>query len=93
MADFIGLEALFINTSLKKVPSESHTKLLMNASAAIMEKNGVAVEHIHLLEHQVPPGIYPDMTEHGWDRDDWPGLWEKVKAAQILVIGTPIWLG
>ena len=33
------------------------------------------------------------MTEHGWDVDDWPALWEKVKAADILIIGTPIWLG
>lgn len=91
--DFAGLRALFVNTSLKKRPEESHTKLLLNASARIMERNGVAVEHMHLLSHVVPPGIYPDMTEHGWDRDDWPKLWKKVKAANILVIGTPIWLG
>ena len=93
MADFTGLRALFVNTSLKKVPEESHTKLLLNASANIMEKNGVAVEHVHLLSHVVPPGIYPDMTEHGWDRDDWPALWERVKVANILVVGTPLWLG
>lgn len=93
MADFVGLKALFINTSLKKARSESHTQLLLNASAAIMEKNGVTAERVHLLEHDVPPGIYPDMTDHGWDRDDWPTLWEKVKAANILVLGTPLWLG
>ncbi|UWR16786.1 flavodoxin family protein [Sulfitobacter sp. M368] len=87
------LKALFINTSLKKEPSESHTKLLMNASAAIMEGEGVEVEHLHLLSHQVPPGVYPDMTEHGWAQDDWPILWEKVLAADILIIGTPLWLG
>ena len=33
------------------------------------------------------------MREHGWDRDDWPGLFARVQAADILVIGTPIWLG
>ncbi len=93
MSDFSDLRALYINTTLKKQPSESHTKLLMNASAAIMEEQGVTVEHLHLLSHQVPPGIYPDMTEHGWDRDDWPKLWEQVKAADILIIGSPIWLG
>ena len=91
--DFSDVKALFINTTLKKEPSESHTKLLLNASANIMEKNGISVEHVHLLSHHVPPGIYPDMTEHGYDRDDWPKLWEKVEAAEILVIGTPIWLG
>jgi len=65
----------------------------MGASADIMKKNGVDVEHLHLLDYQVPPGIFPDMTEHGWDSDDWPKLWDKVKAADILVVGTPIWLG
>lgn len=93
MTGFDTLSALFINCTLKKTPEESHTKLLLNASAAIMQKQGVTVRHLHLLSHQVPPGIYPDMTEHGWDRDDWPQLWEQVMAADILVIGTPIWLG
>lgn len=93
MADLHDLRALFINTSLKRKPEESHTKLLMNASADIMVAQGVSVEHLHMLSHQIPPGIYPDMTEHGWDRDDWPAVWEKVIAADILVIGTPLWLG
>lgn len=93
MTDFSGLRALYINTSLKKQPSESHTALLLTASSKIMQSQGVDIEHIYLLDHQVPPGVYPDMTEHGWDRDDWPSLWEKVLAADILVIGTPLWLG
>jgi multimeric flavodoxin WrbA len=33
------------------------------------------------------------MTEHGWERDPWPRIQEKVLAADILVVGTPIWLG
>ena len=33
------------------------------------------------------------MTEHGWDRDDWPQIHELVMAADILVVCTPIWLG
>ncbi|MGY3439533.1 MULTISPECIES: flavodoxin family protein [unclassified Marinovum] len=90
---FAGLRALFINTSLKKQAGQSHTRLLMQASSDIMEKNGVRVEHIHMLDHTVPPGVYPDMTDHGWDADDWPMLWENVKAADILVVGTPLWLG
>jgi multimeric flavodoxin WrbA len=93
MTDFSGLRALYINTSLKKQPSDSHTALLLTASSKIMQSQGVDIEHLYLLDHQVPPGVYPDMTEHGWDRDDWPSLWEKVLAADILVIGTPLWLG
>ena len=33
------------------------------------------------------------MTEHGWDRDEWPKLWKVIEAADILVVATPIWLG
>ena len=93
MTDFSRLKALYINTSLKKQPSDSHTALLLAASSKIMQGEGVDIKHLYLLDHQVPPGVYPDMTEHGWDRDDWPRIWEKVKAADILVIGTPLWLG
>jgi multimeric flavodoxin WrbA len=33
------------------------------------------------------------MTEHGWERDGWPAIFEQVAAAHILVVCTPIWLG
>jgi multimeric flavodoxin WrbA len=91
--DFAGLSALFVNTSLKRQAEQSHTRLLLGVSGEIMARAGVAVEHVHMLEHDIPPGVYPDMTEHGWDRDDWPALWQKVLAAHVLVIGTPLWLG
>lgn len=93
MTRFTELKALFINTSLNRRAEESHTRRLLGASAAIMKKNGVAVEFVHLVSHVVPPGVYPDMTEHGWDKDEWPDIWKKVKAADILVVGTPLWLG
>jgi multimeric flavodoxin WrbA len=93
VTDLADLSALYVNCSLKKSARESHTQLLLDASAGIMAKQGVAVEHVHLLDHEVPPGVYPDMTEHGWARDDWPVIWERISAADILVVGTPLWLG
>lgn len=93
MANYADLRALFVNTSLKKTPEASHTRLLLNASAAIMEKNAVSVEHLHLAAHDVPPGVYPDMRKHGWASDEWPAIWPKVMAADILVVGSPLWLG
>lgn len=93
MPTFNGINALYINTSLQKNAEDSHTRLLLNASSSIMAKNGVSVEHLHFVAHDIPPGVYPDMTKHGWERDEWPGIWEKVKAADILVVGTPLWLG
>ncbi len=93
MTDFGDLTAIYFNTSLKRRPADSHTQLLLNASAGILEKNGVTVDHVHMLDHQVAPGVYPDMTEHGWDSDAWPAIWKRVLAADIVVIGTPLWLG
>jgi len=51
------------------------------------------VEVIRAIDHDIATGIYPDMTEHGWESDEWPELYEKVKAANILVVAGPIWLG
>ncbi|MEQ8701397.1 MAG: NAD(P)H-dependent oxidoreductase, partial [Bauldia litoralis] len=91
--DFSGLSALILNCTLKKSPTLSHTEGLIGIPRAILEKNGVAVEVIRPVDLDIATGVYPDMTEHGWDKDDWPAVYEKVAAADILVIGTPIWLG
>lgn len=93
MTKHADIAALLVNTSLKKSSAQSHTRLLLNASANILQKAGVAVDHMHLLDHEVPPGVYPDMREHGWKKDDWPELWKRFLAADILIIGTPLWLG
>lgn len=71
----------------------SHTQGLMDLSISIMKKEGVKIDQIRLVDHDVPPGIYPDMTEEGWQTDEWPALSERILAADILVVGTPIWLG
>ncbi|MGB3710872.1 MAG: flavodoxin family protein [Erythrobacter sp.] len=91
--DFSDLKALFINCTLKRSPQDSHTDTLMDMSREIMRKSGIAVDSIRAVDHDLPPGVYPDMTEHGADSDEWPDLWPRVKAADIVVLGTPIWLG
>ena len=91
--DFTHLSALFLNCTLKQSPELSHTDVLMKISAEIMRRNGVAVDILRPVDHVIAPGVWPDMTKHGFQRDDWPDIYEKVKAAHILVIGTPIWLG
>jgi multimeric flavodoxin WrbA len=91
--DFSDLSALYINTTLKKSPEKSHTQGLMDLSAEIMRRQGVSVELLRATDYEIPPGVWPDMTEHGWERDHWPQVHDKVMSADILVIGTPIWLG
>ena len=91
--DFSDLRALFLNCTLKRSPRTSHTAGLMKVSREIMEKNDVHVEQVRVVDWDIATGVYPDMTEYGWESDQWPELFEKVKAAHILVLGTPIWLG
>ena len=93
MANFDGLRAIFFNGTLKKSPETSNTDGLLQASADLMRKNGVEVEVIRTIDHPVASGVQPDMREHGWSEDAWPELFERVKAADILVICGPIWLG
>ena len=91
--DFTDLRALFVNCTLKPSPAVSNTQGLMDVSIAIMEATGVTVDQIRAVDHELAAGVYPDMTEHGAARDDWPSVYERVEAADILVLGTPIWLG
>src|SRR5262245_55086509 len=92
-SDFSDLRAVYINCTLKRSPEVSHTRGLANRSIAIMEGVGVEVEVIRAIDREIATGVYPDMTEHGWERDDWPEIFEKVMAADILVLMSPIWLG
>ena len=91
--DFSGLRALFLNCTLKRSPELSHTEGLVRISRQIMENNGVTVEELRPVDYDIAPGVWPDMKEHGWEKDDWPEIYEKVKKANILVISSPIWLG
>lgn len=91
--DFSALKAMYVNCTLKKSPRTSHTAGLIHVSRKIMENENVSVDQIRLVDHEVANGVYPDMTEHEWDRDEWPGLFDRIFDADILVIGTPIWLG
>jgi len=91
--DFSGLSALFLNCTLKPSGQLSHTEALLGVSKAILEANGIEVEVLRPVDYDLPPGVYPDMRDHGFSHDDWPSLCGKVTAADILVIGTPIWLG
>jgi multimeric flavodoxin WrbA len=91
--DFSDLKALVINCTLKPSPSRSHTQGLLDVSIAILERNGVTVDQVRAVDLDLAPGVYPDMREQGVDNDDWPSLFARVEAADILILGTPIWLG
>jgi hypothetical protein len=71
--DFSDLRVVYINCTLKRSPEVSNTQGLADNSIAIMREHGVEVNVIRAVDNEIATGVYPDMTEHGWERDDWPG--------------------
>jgi hypothetical protein len=64
---FSDLSAVSVNCTLKRSPERLHTQGLADRSIAIMERNGVSVEVIRAVDHDIATGVWPDMTEHGWE--------------------------
>lgn len=91
--NYAGLSAVFLNCTLTPSPQPSHTDTLMDVVREIMTGAGVAVKSFRVVDHDIAPGVYSDMTKQGFANDDWPEIGRVVLAADILVLGTPIWLG
>ncbi len=83
------LSALFLNCTLKPSPDVSNTQALIDKVAGLMERQGVTTESVRIADESVGTGISSDLGEG----DGWPPILEKVKAADIIVLATPIWLG
>jgi len=90
--DFSDLSALFINCSIKKDKTQSHTQLLIDKAVGVMQKEGVKVEQIYALDHDIAFGMIKDGKAEGL-KDEWPEIQSRIMAADILIIGSPIWLG
>jgi multimeric flavodoxin WrbA len=90
--DFNDISALFINCSIKKDKAQSHTQLLVNKAVDVMQQEGVKVEQIYALDHHIAFGMIKDGREEGLE-DEWPEIQNRIMAADILVIASPIWLG
>lgn len=91
---FSDLRAVFLNGTLKRSPERSHTEGLIDISRHVLAGVGVRVDVVRTVDHVIPPGVYPDMRDHGWERDDFPDIYRMlVEPADIVVLATPIWLG
>lgn len=91
--DFSNLSAIIVNASLKPPAEHSHTDALLDVVEEIFVRHQVKTGRIRLSKYRLAPGVYPDMTDHGWEHDDWPNISGTVLGADIIVLGTPIWLG
>lgn len=87
----MDLTAVAINCSLKHVRGEpSSTDRMIGLVADELAKRGVRLgETIRISDHNILPGVTSDEGEG----DAWPDIRRRILAADILIFGTPIWLG
>jgi multimeric flavodoxin WrbA len=83
------INALLLNCSLKSGEEQSNTAALMDEAVEIFKKEGIESEVTRLADYSISYGITPDAG----DGDQWPEIFEKVKLADIVIVGTPLWLG
>ena len=87
----MALTACALNCSLASSGErESSTDVMIGVLRECFAKHDVTVgDPIRLADFNIKPGVSSDEGEG----DDWPSIREQVLAADILVFGTPIWLG
>jgi multimeric flavodoxin WrbA len=83
------LKAVILNCSLKDSSETSNTSALTCEVVKIFNQHDVDTKEIRLADYSIAYGISDDMGEN----DDWPKIFEEIKQAEILIIGTPVWLG
>ncbi len=84
-----ALTAVALVCTLRPSPARSSSDLIARQVLEALGTHGVTGETIRVVDHDVRPGVEPDMG----DGDAWPAIRERVAAADILVIATPTWMG
>ncbi len=85
----MGLKAIAFNCTLKAGKEASSTEILLGQILEAMKPHEVEGEIVRIVDHDVKPGVTSDEGKG----DAWPELRRKVLAADIFLLGTPIWLG
>jgi len=85
----MALKALAFNCTLKASPAPSSTEKLLGELVDALGKFGVSGEIVRAVDYNIKPGVSSDEG----DGDDWPDLRRRVLDSNILIVGSPIWLG
>jgi multimeric flavodoxin WrbA len=85
----VTIRAIFLNCTLKPSPAVSNTQALIDKVAGLMQRQGVETRTVRIADEEVLTGISSDLG----GGDDWPGILTAIRESEIVVIGTPIWLG
>lgn len=85
------LTAIALNATLKRSGGEpSSTDRMIGLIGDALKKAGVELtETIRLADHDIKPGVSSDEGEG----DAWPAIRAKILAVNVLIFGTPIWMG
>jgi len=85
----MNLKAVILNCTLKRSPEISNTRALIDKAVKLFHEQGVETEVIRVIDHNIRFGVSSDEGEG----DEWPEILKKIKACDILIIGSPIWFG
>jgi multimeric flavodoxin WrbA len=80
---------LALNCTLTPSPGESSTQRMIDEVLDALKEHDVTGDTIRVVDYDVRPGVRTDMGEG----DEWPRLRDRILAADILLVGTPTWLG
>ena len=84
------MRARALNCTLGRGTDPSSTEVLLREVLDALRAQGVdETELERVVDHDVRAGV----TSDEGDGDEWPALPQRVFDADILVLGTPIWLG
>jgi multimeric flavodoxin WrbA len=83
------LKALAFNCTLKSSSEASSTEKLLRQLLDALAKHAVEGDSIRTVDYNIKPGVRSDEG----DGDAWPGLRQRVIESDLLIIGSPIWLG
>ncbi|HEV7523429.1 MAG TPA: NAD(P)H-dependent oxidoreductase [Acidimicrobiia bacterium] len=84
------ITAVGLNCSLKTSGAASSTDQLLEEVFTALAKHGVeSTGTVRVADENIMPGV----TSDEGDGDGWPDIRRRILAADILVIGTPIWMG
>jgi multimeric flavodoxin WrbA len=86
----VPLKAVALNATLNSSGGEpSSTDRMLSLIAEAMRKEDVETETIRLADHNILPGV----TSDEGPGDAWPDIRKTILDADILILGTPIWMG
>lgn len=87
----MALRAIAINCSLKASDGkDSSTDKMIGLIVSELKKKEVGFDGtIRIADYDVKPGVTSDEGEG----DAWPAIRQRILAADILIFGTPVWMG